>query len=96
MNLVPLGDRVVLKKASADDDISAGGIILKTTSDSSILEGEVVAVGPGRVLDNGTLLPVSLEVGQKVMFDKRHCIEVRNCGETYLMALADQILAKLS
>jgi chaperonin GroES len=96
MKLVPTCDRVVLRKSSPEDEVSKGGIVLTTTVEPSILTGEVLAVGPGRVLDSGTLLKVDLEVGQKVVFDKRHCVEVKHEGETYLVALADQILAKLS
>lgn len=70
MNLKPLNDRVIVKPLK-DDEKTKSGIILPDTADKKRQKiGEVTAVGDGRLLDNGSKAPVSIKVGDRVVFDK--------------------------
>ena len=73
---LPLADRVLVNPFDPEDK-SPGGIIIPTTGQEGPLRGEVVAVGPGRVLDNGTLVPVNVQVGDVVIYPKYAGQEVR-------------------
>ena len=69
MKITPLNDRVVVKR-KAEEDTSKGGIILTAASKEKPNEGEVVAVGPGKTLDNGTVVKVAVNVGDKIVFGR--------------------------
>lgn len=69
MNIRPLQDRVVVRRQE-EEETSAGGIVLPGSAKEKPSQGEVVAVGPGRLLDNGDVRPVDLKVGDKVIFGK--------------------------
>ncbi len=69
MNIRPLQDRVVVRRQE-EETTSAGGIVLPGSATEKPSQGEVVAVGPGRLGDNGKLTPVDLKVGDKVIFGK--------------------------
>ena len=85
----PLKDLVAVKRAEEVKQ-TASGLFLGNPEKTN--EGEVVAVGPGRYLDNGTLLPVSVKVGDKVLFSKNY-VEVKEDGETILLMNEDCLLA---
>lgn len=92
----PLGDRVVLAPLSEADKggKSKGGIIIPETADKERpAEGKVVAVGPGRIDDNGQLVPMSVKKGQTVLFAKYGPEEVEVAGQKYLIVSESQILA---
>lgn len=65
-NLKPLGNRVVVKRSS--HTVSKGGILLPETAQEKPKTGEVIAIGPGKTLDNGQLVPMQIKVGDKVLF----------------------------
>lgn len=90
--LRPLGDRVVLKVVSTEEK-TQGGIVLPDTAKEKPQEGEVVAVGPGRVLDNGTRIAPEVKVGDRVVFAKYSGTEVKVNGEEYLIIRESDILA---
>lgn len=90
--LRPLGDRVVLKVVSTEEK-TQGGIVLPDTAKEKPQEGEVVAVGPGRILDNGTRIAPEVKVGDKVVFAKYSGTEVKVNGEEYLIIRESDILA---
>ena len=69
MNIRPLQDRVVVKRKE-EETTSAGGIVLPGSATEKPAQGEVLAVGPGRLLENGTVLPVDVKVGDTVVFGK--------------------------
>ena len=69
MNIRPLQDRVIVKRQE-EETKSAGGIVLPGSATEKPSQGEVVAVGPGRLLDNGDVRPVDLKVGDTVIFGK--------------------------
>lgn len=92
MNMRPLGDRVVLKQVERMQK-TKGGIVLPDTSKEKPMEGEIVAVGEGRVLDNGTKVALTVKVGDRVIFDKYAGREVKVDDQEYLIISEKDILA---
>ncbi len=92
ITLRPLGDRVVLRPITEEGKTPAG-IVLPDTAKEKPQEGEVVAVGPGRVLDNGQLVPMQVKVGDRVLFAKYSGTEVKIDGQEYLILHEGDILA---
>ena len=92
MNLKPLGDRVVLKVIEQEEKTESG-IVLPDKAKERPQEGKVMAVGPGKVLDNGTKAPVEVKEGDRVIFSKFAGTEVKLDGEEYLVIRQDDILA---
>lgn len=90
--LKPLGDRVVVKVVEAEEK-TAGGIILPDTAKDRPQEGEVVAVGPGRVLENGQRVASEVKVGDRVVFSKYGGTEVKIDEVEYLVVRENDILA---
>ena len=80
----PLGDRLVVK-ALGRETVTKSGIVLPDTAKEKPQEGEVLAVGPGKVLDNGKRTTLEVQVGQKVLFAKYAGTEVKMDGEEYLI-----------
>ena len=91
-NLKPLGDKVVIKVTEAEDK-TASGIFLPDSAKKKPQEGEVVAIGNGRVLDNGQRNELSVKVGDKVLFSKYGGNEVTVDGEDLMILDEDQIFA---
>ncbi len=87
----PLGERVVVKPLPSEE-ITKGGIVLPDTAKEKPQEGEVVAVGSGRLLDNGTRVSIDLKVGDKVLFSKYAGNEVKIDGVEYLLVREADIL----
>ena len=92
--LVPLGDRVVVKPKQKEE-VTKSGIVLPGTAQEKPQEGEVIAVGPGRVLDNGTRLNVELKVGQSVLYAKYAGTEFKLEDDELLILREPDILAVL-
>ena len=93
MKLRPLNDRVVVKPLS-EDEVTKFGIILPDTVEKERPEkGEVLAVGPGRLLDNGTRAPLGVKVGDKVVFKKYSPDEIKVDGKEVLMISESDIMA---
>jgi len=92
MNLKPLSDRVVLKRME-EERLSAGGIVIPDSATEKPIRGEVIAVGPGKTLDNGTVKAPSVKAGDKVLFGKYSGTEVKIDGTEYLVVREDDIFA---
>lgn len=93
MNLRPLNDRLIVK-ALPKEEVTASGIIIPDTVDKERPEqGEVIAVGPGKLKDDGTRVPMSIKAGEKVMFKKYAPDEVKIDNEEYLVLSEYDILA---
>ncbi|MEK7158538.1 MAG: co-chaperone GroES [Patescibacteria group bacterium] len=96
MKITPLGDRVVVKPLK-EDEMTKGGIVLPETVDKEKPEkGEVIAVGPGRLLDNGTRAPIDVKVGDKILFEKYGADEFKVEDEEILVVEADKIVGVIS
>lgn len=93
MKLRPLNDYILVKSISKEE-VTSSGIILPDTVDKERPEhGEVVAVGPGKMLETGSRAPIDVQVGQKVMFKKFAPDPVKVEGEEYLVIRNDDIVA---
>ena len=90
--LKPLGDRVLVEPLEAEEK-SAGGIYLPEAAQEAPREGKVIAVGPGRVLDNGQRVELSVKVGDIVVYTKYGGNEVRIGDKDYLMIDEGSLLA---
>ena len=92
MKLQPLFDRVVIKRME-EEKMSAGGIVIPDSATEKPIKGEVVAVGPGKALDNGSHRAPSLKVGDKVLFGKYSGTEVKVDGEELLVMREEDLMA---
>ena len=92
MKLNPLGDRVLVKRLEAEEK-TKGGIILPDTAKEKPKEGRVMAVGSGRLLDNGQRLAPQVKVGDRVIFSSYAGTEVKVEGEEYLIMREEDIQA---
>ena len=88
----PLADRVVIKPSPADEK-TKGGIILPDTAKEKPVIGEVVAVGPGKVADDGKNIPPEVKVGDKVLYGKYSGTEVTIDGDEYLIMREADVFA---
>ena len=95
MKIRPLHDRVLLKRLESADKKTAGGIIIPDTAKEKPQEGEVIAVGPGKVTDDGKLKAMNVKVGDKVLFGKYSGNEVKMEDQDYLIMREDDILGVL-
>jgi chaperonin GroES len=93
--LVPLGDRVVIKPKEKEE-VTKSGIFLPDTAKEKPQEGEVIAVGPGRVLDNGNRVKMELKVGQTVLYAKYAGTEFKLEDDEYLILREPDVLAVVS
>ncbi|MGQ9532155.1 MAG: co-chaperone GroES [Desulfotomaculales bacterium] len=91
MKIRPLGDRVVVKPLPMEER-TKGGIVLPDTAKEKPQQGEVLAVGPGRLLDNGQRVPIDLKVGDKILYSKYAGNEIKMEGEEYLILRESDIL----
>ncbi len=94
MKLKPLHDNVVVKPMSADE-VTKSGIVLPETSKERPERGEVVAIGPGKRMENGQIAPMSVKVGDKVMFKKYSPDEIKIDNQDFLLLGESDILAIL-
>jgi chaperonin GroES len=93
MNLKPLRDRVVIKAMEAEEVTKSGIVIPDTAKKERPQEGEIVAVGPGKMDDDGKNIPMAVKVGDKVIYSKYGGVEVKVDDQEYLIMREDDILA---
>ena len=91
MNIRPLHDRVIVKRVE-EEKTSPGGIVIPDSATEKPVQGEVIAVGNGKLLDNGELRALDLKKGDKVLFGKYSGTEVKVSGEDYLVLREDDIM----
>ena len=91
----PLEDRIVIQQLAAEQ-VTASGIVIPDSAKEKPQEGEVVAIGPGRIDDNGNRVPLDVSVGDRVIYSKYGGTEVKYGGEEYLILSARDILAIVS
>ena len=95
MKLRPLNDRILIKRIDSEET-TAGGIIIPDSAKEKPMEGEVVAAGEGRVLDNGKVRPLEVKAGDRVFFRKYAGTELTLEGVDHLIMREDEILAVVS
>ena len=91
MNIRPLHDRVVVKRVE-EDKTSAGGIVIPDSATEKPIEGKVVAVGNGKILDSGEVRKLDVKKGDKILFGKYSGTEVKVDGDEYLVMREDDIM----
>jgi chaperonin GroES len=94
MALKPLADRIIVKAVEAEEK-TAGGILLPDTAIEKPQQGEIIAVGPGKVLDNGKLSTMDVQVGDKIYYAKYGGTEVKIGSDEYIILRQDDVLAVL-
>ena len=92
--LKPLGDRIIAKATSAEE-VTKGGIFLPDSAKEKPQEAEVIAVGPGRLLDSGKLQPMDVKVGDVILYSKYGGTEVKVKDDEYIILRQDDVLAIL-
>ena len=90
----PVGDRLVVKPA-AKEEITRSGIVIPDTAKEKPQEGEVIAVGSGKLLDSGDRVPMEIKVGDRVLYAKYGGTEFKLDGEDYLVMRESDVLAIL-
>ena len=90
MNVRPLSDRVLVKRLQ-EEETTKGGIIIPDTAKEKPQQGEVVAIGDGKLLDNGTRITPAVKPGEVVLFGKYAGTEIKVDGEEYLILREDDI-----
>ena len=91
MKIRPLNDRLLVKRL-AEEEKTAGGIIIPDSAKEKPAEGEVVAAGPGKVSDNGERVALEVKAGDRVLFSKYGGTDVKLDGEDFLIMREDDIL----
>lgn len=94
MKIRPLHDRVVIRRLD-DERKSAGGIVIPDTAAEKPVRGEVIAVGKGKILDNGDTRALDVKVGDKVLFGKYSGTEVKIDGQDVVVMREDDLMAVL-
>jgi len=92
MNIRPLHDRAVIRRTE-EQRTSPGGIVIPDSATEKPIRGEVVAVGKGKILENGDIRPMDINVGDRVLFGKYAGTEVKINGEDLLVMREDDIMA---
>ena len=91
MNVRPLHDRVIVKRME-EERISPGGIVIPDSATEKPIQGEITAVGNGKILDSGEVRPLDVKVGDKVLFGKYSGTEVKVGGEDLLVLREEDIM----
>ena len=92
VSIKPLEDRIVIQQVEAETT-TASGLVIPDTAKEKPQEGEVVAVGPGRIDDNGNRVPMDVTVGDRVLYSKYGGTEVKYGADEYLVLSARDVLA---
>jgi chaperonin GroES len=92
MKVRPLHDRLIVRRIEEKETVK-GGIIIPDTAKEKPQEGDVIAVGNGKVLDNGTKLAMEVKAGDKILFGKYSGTDIKVDGEEYLILREDEVLA---
>jgi len=95
MSLRPLHDRVLIRRIEEQETVK-GGIIIPDTAKEKSQEGEVVAFGPGKTLENGSTVPLEVKEGDRILFGKYSGAEVRIAEQDYLILREDEIIGIFS
>ncbi len=95
MKIKPLHDRILVKRVEGDEEEIRGGIVIPDTAKEKPQEGEVAAVGDGKVLDSGQKVSMSVQEGDRILFGKYSGTEVKIDDEEFLIMREDEVLGIL-
>ena len=96
MNIRPLYDRIVVKRIETQDEKTASGLIIPDSAKEKPQEGEVVAVGKGKRLEDGKVVTLDVQVGDRILFGKYSGSEIKLDGNEFLIMREDEVLGVLS
>ena len=91
MNIRPLHDRIIVERL-VEETMTAGGIIIPDSAKEKPQEGKIVAVGKGKITEDGKVLPLDVKVGDKILFGKYAGTEVKIDGKEFIMMREDDVL----
>lgn len=92
MKIRPLFDRIIVKRI-VEQETTKGGIIIPDSAKEKPIEGKVIAVGNGKLMDNGKILPLDVKEGDRILFGKYSGTEIKIEGEEHLILREDEVLA---
>ncbi|HZF25465.1 MAG TPA: co-chaperone GroES [Steroidobacteraceae bacterium] len=92
MKIRPLHDRVIVKRLD-EERTSPGGIVIPDTATEKPIQGKVIAVGKGKILEDGKVRPLDVKVGDKILFGKYSGTEVKVDGDDYLVMREEDVMA---
>lgn len=95
MKIRPLHDRILIRRVAEQESVR-GGIIIPDTAKEKPQEGEVIAVGDGKMLESGKRIPLDVKEGDRILFGKYAGSEIKLDGEEYLILREDEVLGVLS
>ena len=95
MNIRPLYDRIVVKRIESDAEKTLGGLYIPDSAKEKPQEGEVVAVGKGKLLEDGKVVPLDVQAGDRILFGKYSGSEIKLDGNEYLIMREDEVLGIL-
>ncbi|HXJ39253.1 MAG TPA: co-chaperone GroES [Bryobacteraceae bacterium] len=95
MNIRPLYDRIVVKRIESDAEKTLGGLYIPDSAKEKPQEGEVVAVGKGKRLEDGKVVPLDVQAGDRILFGKYSGSEIKLDGNEYLIMREDEVLGIL-
>jgi len=95
MNIRPLYDRIVVKRLDSQDEKTAGGLIIPDSAKEKPQEGQVVAVGKGKRLEDGKLVTLDVQVGDRILFGKYSGSEIKIDGQELMIMREDEVLGVL-
>lgn len=96
MNIRPLYDRIVVKRLDDQGEQKVGGLFIPDTAKEKPQEGEVVAIGKGKRLDDGKLIPLDVAVGDRILFGKYSGSDIKMDGNEYLIMREDEVLGVMT
>mgnify|MGYP000144332842 CR=1 FL=1 len=91
MNIRPLHDRVIVRRIE-ETRTTPGGIVIPDSATEKPMQGEIIAAGKGRILENGTIRPIDVKKGDRILFGKYSGTEVKISGEEYLVMREEDIM----
>jgi len=95
MNIRPLYDRIVVKRLDTQEEKTAGGLVIPDSAKEKPQEGQVVAVGKGKRLEDGKLVPLDVQVGDRILFGKYSGSEIKIDGQELMIMREDEVLGVL-
>ena len=96
MNIRPLYDRIVVKRLTETEEKTASGLFIPDSAKEKPQEGEVVAVGKGKRLEDGKVVPLDVQVGDRILFGKYSGSDIKLEGQEYMIMREDEVLGILN
>ena len=96
MSVKPLRDFLVVSVVKEDDKMAGGLLYKPSTVEDKVVNGKVLAVGSGYLTDSGTIVPLEVQAGNTIVFNKNYAVEVKQSGESYFLLREEHVICVLS